>query len=1009
LSRHGIQSEILYDDALDHCKLAGFDLVILSRIAASDSTRLLLARAKSLRIPVVYDIDDLVFCPERVHLIRFTLNLSEDERLLFENGVVLRRDLMLLCDIVTTSTFSLSTEVRRLGKRAFVLPNTISRSDFQDSNELMSRSQKNIPTSIRIGYFSGTKTHERDFDECTNPLLRILREFPNVELMVVGHLTIPDDFKKYGDRTLTVPLMSHIDMLRVLATVHINLVPLEPDNTFTECKSELKIFEAALYGIPSVATSTGTFAAIIQHNVTGMLARTEDDWYQSLKYLIENADRREAIGWRAKQIIAQRFSIATTVEEAHTIYTSLINNRVPNLPTCHSPDLNPQLQTSLITVVAILYRKRNEVRYFLESLRRQDYPGVFEVLLVDDQSPDDSVAVVEDFVRQLGFAHSFSAHMRMRILHNPKNLGNCASRNRAIAEAAGEVLVIVDADCMLSRSFLLEHYNAYLHGDCDAAIGPLNIETLGADPYSVLGRHEADVRLRMDHGQVQDPVNPDSFVNCITRNFSIRKQFVIEHLSGQLFDEQFGYSADPQSGFGWEDVEMGFRLYKSRARIRYLSQTFSIHVSHPAATDEGTKALRSLKNFRRLHEKHPDLALLSRQWAIRTYQAILAGVSAYGHALCDNPDYAYLRAVFERQSPAPVVVKRDRRLRVLTYRWHCPHQFELYRTGHEFTLVTGAGTALCDSWDWDKRPMPPNARFVDHERIEPHDFDLAIVHFDENLLHPERCKGMVPADWGETMRWFIDNLPLPMIAICHGTPQFAGQYDVDYRQPDLGVVDQTSRQELVKFLGDILVVCNSHQAQQEWEFRNSTVIWQGFSPHDYPEGIKDRGILTMPYAALENRPHYNGLFIFKRVFELLNGSMQIASLMVPEPPDGYTLRTREWAEAKFRNFVREIGRYSIYLNPTLRSPMPRTRGEAMMAGAVTVSMRNHDVDLFIHNGVNGFYADSAEEMAEQLRFLKQNPVSMKKIADASRLTALDQFNQDRYLSEWGRVLKQVVG
>jgi glycosyltransferase involved in cell wall biosynthesis len=89
--------------------------------------------------------------------------------------------------------------------------------------------------------------------------------------------------------------------------------------------------------------------------------------------------------------------------------------------------------------------------------------------------------------------------------------------------------------------------------------------------------------------------------------------------------------------------------------------------------------------------------------------------------------------------------------------------------------------------------------------------------------------------------------------------------------------------------------------------------------------------------------------------------------------------------------------------------MPRTRGEAMMAGLATLNMRNHDVDLFIRNGVNGFYAESVEEMAEQLRFLKRNPVSLKKIADASRLTALDQFNQDRYLSEWGRVLKQVVG
>ena len=107
----------------------------------------------------------------------------------------------------------------------------------------------------------------------------------------------------------------------------------------------------------------------------------------------------------------------------------------------------------------------------------------------------------------------------------------------------------------------------------------------------------------------------------------------------------------------------------------------------------------------------------------------------------------------------------------------------------------------------------------------------------------------------------------------------------------VGVVDESSREELIHFLDDVLVVCNSHQAQQEWGFKNSTVIWQGFSPHEYPERIKDREILTLPYAALHNRPHYNGLFIYNEILELLNGSMQIASLDVPDPPKSYPLRS----------------------------------------------------------------------------------------------------------------------
>ena len=80
----------------------------------------------------------------------------------------------------------------------------------------------------------------------------------------------------------------------------------------------------------------------------------------------------------------------------------------------------------------------------------------------------------------------------------------------------------------------------------------------------------------------------------------------------------------------------------------------------------------------------------------------------------------------------------------------------------------------------------------------------------------------------------------------------------------------------------------------------------------------------------------------------------------------------------------------------------------MMAGLVTLSMRNHDVDLFIKNGVNGFFADSAEELAEQLRWLASNAHQQERMGLASRRTAMDIFNQDRYLSEWHKILAEIT-
>ncbi|KAF1719074.1 glycosyl transferase [Pseudoxanthomonas wuyuanensis] len=1006
LSALNVHPLILSERDLAEGDFGGIDIVVLCRIAANPAMLRTVDEFRSGGGKVIFDIDDMVFDPDRIDFIRHVAAKSEPDKDIFRKIMSRLRDTMWRSDLVTTSTFALKLEVERMGMRALVLPNNISLRHEAEAQDLMARS-RDEGARIRIGYFSGTKSHEHDFAECSEALVSIMQEQPNVELLVVGWLEAAERFRTFGDRFIQMPLLSHHEMMKALSTVDINLAPLELRNPFTHCKSELKIFEAALYGIPTIASPTASYSAVITHQRDGLLAETRVQWVKLLRQLISEPKRRVEIGQRAKKNIANRFLVSTTVHEANAILRSVKNERARPLPPRSIPPMDRT--TPAISVVSILYRKSEEVVYFLETMRRQSFDLPYEIVLVNDRSPDESVAVVEEFVRKRSSLPDANPNMQVRIITNDANLGNCASRNRGVSESTGDIIVVVDADCLFNRDFLALHYRAHQRGKCDAVVGPKGIETNHRPPMSVLALHEADSSLAVQEARPQDGTNQDSFVNSVTRNFSVRRSFAEASLPEGLFDEQFTYSASPDSGFGWEDVEMGCRLYKAHARIKFLADTASIHISHPPTVENRDKPYRSLKNFRRLHEKHPLLRLESRQWTRSTYEAIVKWCKSAGGDLKSNADFHFMEEHLADTKRDLVVFTRPAKpLRILTFRWHCPHQYELYRLGHQFTLATGMGTGLCERWEWAHRPMPTNARMVPYARINPHDYDLAILHFDENLLHPEICHGKVPLDWGATFLKAMKEWDLPKVAICHGTPQFHGQYDPEYDQSDLGEVIEENRLELVELLKDVEVVCNSHQSMREWKFIKSRTIWHGFSPHEFPPGMKGAGVYAMAIRGLANRPHYNGYQVMRRVMEALGRDIRVSNLAVGDPSVQYTPRTYEWAKVKYENYVRSIGAKGIYLNTTVRSPMPRTRGEAMMAGVPTVSLRNHDVDMFIENGVNGFFTDTPEELADQVRYLFTHQEVRERMGKASRLTAMNVFNQDRYLAAWTQLIRDIM-
>ena len=103
------------------------------------------------------------------------------------------------------------------------------------------------------------------------------------------------------------------------------------------------------------------------------------------------------------------------------------------------------------SVVIPVYNRADLVGETLESVLSQEFDD-WEIVVVDDGSSDDSLAVIESYRSRFG--------ARLNLVAQP-NLGNGAARNRGIAQARGRYVALLDSDD-LWFSWTLGFYAALL-------------------------------------------------------------------------------------------------------------------------------------------------------------------------------------------------------------------------------------------------------------------------------------------------------------------------------------------------------------------------------------------------------------------------------------------------------------------------------------------------------------------------------------------------------------------
>ena len=233
------------------------------------------------------------------------------------------------------------------------------------------------------------------------------------------------------------------------------------------------------------------------------------------------------------------------------------------MPSSHDHDSNCD-----ISIIICTYNRCENLDECFTCLSKQE--GVdavdWEVLLVDNNSSDDTRSVTESWQRKAGFPLRYAFESEQ---------GLSAARNHGLNEARGKYLVFIDDDIRVTPGWLKSIYDTFTRNHCDAVGGRIHVQSPEAFPkwitpdmYGFLGHQDfGEEEHRMD-GIREFPFGG---------NMAIRKDR-LQQLGG--FDVRMGRKGSGSKKdelFKGEETDLFHRLTAAGGTIYYQPGALVYH------------------------------------------------------------------------------------------------------------------------------------------------------------------------------------------------------------------------------------------------------------------------------------------------------------------------------------------------------------------------------------------------------------------------------------------------
>ncbi len=266
--------------------------------------------ARENGVPVIYHIDDdLLAIPTEIGERKFELH-NAPERL----STV--RFLLEAADLVYASTQKLRTRLLEQFPGRPVVSGEV-----YCSGSVLRRPSGAVGTTT-IGYMASAD-HAHNLDLVLPAIERVLDANPEVRFELFGSIPVSEALLRLGERVTTAPpIANYAKFLEEFATRgwDVGICPLVPIH-FNLMKANTKWVEYTSSGVAVVA-SRGTVYDDCCGDGCGILATTEDEWFEALNLLVTNVDARVQMVNRAQEKLERDYNIGRLREQVLDVINS---------------------------------------------------------------------------------------------------------------------------------------------------------------------------------------------------------------------------------------------------------------------------------------------------------------------------------------------------------------------------------------------------------------------------------------------------------------------------------------------------------------------------------------------------------------------------------------------------------------------------------------------------------------------------------------------------------------